>query len=368
MPVRVLQVLMCDGVGGTEAMVSTLVEQLDPADVTSEVVTLSGHGPVAARLIASGVRVRSLGRGNGVPVATRRLVEVIRREGFDVVNAYGFKATTAARFPARAFGARFVCGVRGLHITEAERVDSPKARFALAVERLESGLVDVYDANSLGALDLLVGVGVPRRKLRYIPNGLDLADWPAATLEDVAEPIITCIARFVPRKRQIDLVRAAELLQARDLAFRLVFYGDGPTLDETRVTAAAGPAADRIEFRGPVAPAGVAAALRGADVACLPTMWEGMANTVMEAMACGLPVVGTDVNGVADLIVDGETGALVAPEQPAALAAALEPFLRDVGLRRRMGAAGRRRVAERFTVQAMVRDKAALYRELHEVA
>ncbi|MEA2125192.1 MAG: hypothetical protein QOI80_1974 [Solirubrobacteraceae bacterium] len=367
-PARVLQVLMCDGVGGTEAMVTTLVERMDPAEVASQVVTLSGHGPVAERLGRAGVPMRSLGRDGGLPTAARRLAGVVARGNYDVVNAYGFKATAAARLATRALDrrARFVCGVRGLHVTETERIDTPKARFTLTMERLGSSLVDIYDANSTGALDLLERAGVPRRKLRYIPNGLDLADWPQVELGDPAEPVVLCVARFVPRKRQIDLVRAAERLAERSVSFRLVFAGDGPTLEEVRAVAAAGAAADRIEFLGLLDHDRVRDQLAAADVVSLPATWEGMANGVMEAMACGLPLVGTDVNGIADLVVEGETGHLVAPETPSALAAALERLLVDAGLRRQMGRAGRERVERHFTVDAMVGAKTALYRELQE--
>jgi len=336
--------------------------------VQSSVVTLSGRGPVFERLGQLGVDVSSLGHGVSSPIAFARLARMIGSRRYDVVCAYGFKASTVARFSTSGLSprTRFVCGVRGLHVTDVEQLDGPKARGVLALERLSSPLVDIYDSNSHGALALLERAGVPRRKLRFIPNGLALEDWPAAALSDVGEPVILCVARFVPRKRQIDLVRAAAHLSAGGESFRLVFVGDGPTLPHVKAAARASAASDQIQFRGPLGIEAVREALVTTDICCLCSLWEGMANSVMEAMACGIPVVGTSVNGITDLVVEGQTGVLVAPEHPGALADALRALLNDVALRRRLGRTGRDRVRDQFTIDAMVAQKAALYRELQQ--
>ncbi len=195
-------------------MVASLLERMDRNLVDSELATFSGPGPVATRVSAAGLTVRSLGKDASLPVATARLARVVRSGAFDVVNAYGFKASLIARAvkAVASPGSRFVCGVRGLHVSELEDVDSAKARAIMSLEVLGSPLVDVYDANSHGALELLADKGVPRRKLRYIANGLDLAAWPSRPRANSAPPVALCVARFVPRKRQVDLVEAAERL------------------------------------------------------------------------------------------------------------------------------------------------------------
>jgi glycosyltransferase involved in cell wall biosynthesis len=357
---------MCDGIGGTETMVAALVERLDPAVVASEVATLSGVGPVADRLTHVGVRVRSLGRDASLGVACGRLARLVGHRQYDIVCAYGFKATAVARLAVRGLSrhTRFVCGVRGLHVTEVEEPDEIKARAALALERAGSALVDVYDANSPGAVELLAAAGVSRTKLRYIPNGLDISLWSPSVLRDTPEPVIVCVARFVARKRHLDLVRAAEQLVARGVRFRLIFVGDGPLAPTVKAAAREGSAARHVEFRGPLGMTAIREELAVADICCLPSLWEGMANSVMEAMAAGLPVVGTDVNGIADLVVDGETGWLVPPSSPNVLADALAGLIGDAALRRRFAQAGRARVARHFTMDAMVAAKTSLYREL----
>ncbi|MBL8249211.1 MAG: glycosyltransferase, partial [Candidatus Competibacter sp.] len=104
--------------------------------------------------------------------------------------------------------------------------------------------------------------------------------------------------------------------------------------------------------------------LRSLDLFVLPSRAEGISNTILEAMACGLPVVATDVGGNAELVAKGETGQLVPANDPAALAAAIRGYVDDPDRMRAHGAAGRRRVEARFSLEAMV----AAYRAVYDAA
>lgn len=365
-PTRVLQILTCDAMGGTEIMLSAMVERMDRAQVSTFVASLDAPGPIVARLRRSCVPVRSLG-GRGFGIACIRLARLLRMHRFDVVNAYGFKSTFIVRFVLRLLSpeTRFVSGVRGLHVTETQSVDAPKARLALWLDRRTARFVDIYDANSAGALGLLESVGVPRERLHYIPNGLDTRGWPAPARGERAIPAqVLCVARLVPRKRQADLVRASAMLQQAGVEHQLILAGWGPTLPEVERLAAELGVAESTTFTGGVAPDEVRRLLARTSVFCLASTWEGMAGSVMEAMAAGLPVVGTDVNGIADLVQDGVTGVLVPPEQPAALAAALSNLLASPELADTMGARGRRRIEKEFSLDRVVREKQALYQRL----
>jgi glycosyltransferase involved in cell wall biosynthesis len=366
-PVRVLQVFTCDAEGGTEHMVATLVEEIDRRTVEPSVVTLAPPGPIAARLAKGGVRVRSLG-GSGLALAFARLARILTRERYEVVNAYGFKSTAVTRILVRVTSPRtkFVSGVRGLHVAELKSIDSFKARGILVVERLLSPLVDAYDANSRGAIELLAETGIDRSRLHYIPNGIDQASWRASRQDGRNEPIasVLCVARFVPRKRHADLVEAAARLVERSVRFRLDLVGDGPTLAETRASAASAGVAGVVTFAGGTSHEGIRSHLADADVFCLPSAWEGMAGSVMEAMAMGLPVVGTNVNGIAELVDHERTGLLVPPRRPDLLADALERLLLDPKARQEMGAAGRARIVEEFSVERMVSAKEELFARL----
>lgn len=365
-PAHVLQVLACDDMGGTELMVANLVGHMDRRTVRSEVVTLAPSGPIAERLTALGVPVRSLA-GGGVLGSAWRLGALLRKRRFDVVNAYGFTASVLARVLVRVLAprTRFVCGVRGLHITEVESLTSAKARVAAAVERALSPLVDVYDTNSLGAAAFLRGLGVDDRRIVYIPNGLDINRWSVRGEPDPeATPHIVCVSRFVARKRVDDLVQALAELAGDAVEFRATIAGDGPTLVSVEALAARLGVADRISFPGRVSNEKVETLLEDAYVFCLPSAWEGMPGAVMEAMARGVPVVGTDVNGTRDLIEPGVTGVVVPPAAPNELAAALSGILSDPRKAGEMGRAGRRRLEHQFSLAAMVTSKQDLYRSL----
>jgi len=360
-PAEVVHVLARDALAGTELMVAALAERSDPAAVRATVLFLDGPGPVAARLRAAGVATRSLGTG---PAGLLALARHVRRRPVDVLCGYGFRTGLATRLLARWLspGTRTVTGVRGLYVTEIDRIDSLRGRLVMAVERTTAPLVDAYVANSTGALAVLAEHGIDRARLHYVPNGLDADRWPTPDRRGRGEPVtVACVGRFVPIKRQLDVVTAAALLRTRGIQARFVFAGGGPTLEEVRAHAAALGIAEDVTFLGPCPPEQVAQVLIDADVACLASSQEGMPGVILEAMASALPVVGTRVNGIADVVRDGETGLLVPPADPARLSVALERLLADEALRAELGARGRDRVVAEHSLAGTVAASTALH-------
>lgn len=362
-PARVLHVLPYDDYAGAELLVASYIERLDRGLIDVELATLAPPGPIAERLQATGIMTHSLGaRGRAAAIAG--LARIVRR-GYDIVNAHGFKATMIARVLVRTLapGTAFICSVHGLHVTEVEEPDTPKGRFALWLERLAAPLVDVYEVNTRGGIEFLTAAGLDRRRMRHIPNAIDVAHWPVRREPTgVGGPrIVACVARFVARKRHVDLVRALARLRAENFPVDGVFVGFGPTLEPTRALVRTLGLDGYVEFRGRAAPDEVRSILAEADVFCLPTLWEGTVISVMEAMATGLPIVATDVNGVNEVVEDGVTGLLVPPYRHDKLADALRTLVSDRKLAREMGAAGRRRVEEHFQLDRIARDKEDLY-------
>lgn len=360
-PLRVLHVLACDDFAGAELLVASYVERFDRSRVHAELATLAPPGPIAARLRRAGIATHSLG-GRGRLVAVLRLARLLSR-GYDVVNAHGFKVTMYARL-ARLVSRRaaLISSVHGLHVTEVEEPTQAKGRVAMALERVGSRLIDVYEVNTEGAIGFLAAHGIPRQKMTFIPNAIDLAEWPPpsrARRNNDRVPTVVCVARFVPRKRHEDLLRGLGRLATEGVAFRAVLPGYGPTLEPMRVLA------DELgidaAFPGRLAPADVRTVLATADIFCLPTLWEGTVISVMEAMAMELPVVATDVNGVNEVVEDRVTGFLVPPYRDDLLADALRRLLSDPELAHEMGRAGRERVEREFRLDGIVRAKEELY-------
>lgn len=367
---RVLHLLACDAIGGTERMVCSQVEHAER--VTYEVATLAAPGPVAERLLRLGTPVQSLGPGSWW-TRLRRLRNLLRSRRYDIVNAYGFKASILARCLLRTSVGSvapqpiLVCGVRDLHTTEVEDMNSPKARAVALVERATRGFVDIWDANSPGAVAFVESLGVAPERIRYIPNGLDLTEWPL-TQQPRADPAqIVCVSRFVPRKRQVDLVRALAAMRDAGVEFGAQFIGDGPTLDDVRGLASSLGLAQQVQFHGALNHASLRQIMATASLFCLVSTHEGMPWAVMEAMAMALPVIGTDVNGINALVVDGVTGRLVAPGDPIQLASVLAQCLANVNQLRAMGLLGRQRIEQHFSLDKMIARKETLYWEALEL-
>jgi glycosyltransferase involved in cell wall biosynthesis len=208
-----------------------------------------------------------------------------------------------------------------------------------------------------------LGAALPAPRVVRVDNGVDL-DRPPAAHRPTGRPRLLFVGLLTPRKGVLDLARASELLTARGVAHELVLLGgtpdEGPAAEaEVRRRLPAG-----VRLLGTREPRDVPPEYAAADVFCLPSWWEAMPLSVLEAMAAGLPVVATDVGDVGRAVVDGVTGRVVPPRSPEALADALEPLLRDGALRRRAGAAGRAHVARHFGLDASVAALDAVYAEV----
>jgi glycosyltransferase involved in cell wall biosynthesis len=198
-----------------------------------------------------------------------------------------------------------------------------------------------------------------------IPNGLDLRVWPP--VEPAARehpPVILCVSRFVARKRHEDLVGALSRLRDAGVEFTADLVGEGPTkTDVQRLVRSVG-LSSHVRFHGTLDQAAIRELMRTATLFCLASAWEGMPGAVMEAMAAGLPVVATNVNGTDMLVIDGVTGRLVPPKAPGRLAEAFADSLANPERLLEMGRAGRTRIEEEFSLDRMIDRKESLYREI----
>jgi sugar transferase (PEP-CTERM/EpsH1 system associated) len=217
---------------------------------------------------------------------------------------------------------------------------------------------------------LVEDVRVPARKVSTIPNGVDLTRFGPGRQPDArralglpAEGIVVgTVGRLDPVKDQAGLVRAFATLMPAYPDALLVLAGDGPCRGElARLVTDLG-ADGRVRLLGECRD--VAQALAAMDLFVLPSLAEGMSNTILEAMAVGLPVVATRVGGNRELVDEGETGRLVPPRDPRALADAVAGYLDDAHVRVLHGKASRRRASETFALERMYRAHESLYGRL----
>lgn len=223
---------------------------------------------------------------------------------------------------------------------------------------------------------------VPRAAQSRVYYGLDPEPFERAVSEtevgalraelgiDAGDVVFLCVARFAPQKAHEILLQALAIARRRDPRLRLLLVGDDPFGDgrqraegEARRLGLCGE-----DGRGAAIFTGirrdVPALMAASDVFCMASRWEGLGLVFLEAMAASRPVLSTQVSAIPEVVVDGETGRLVPPDDPEALAAGMLELACDDALRSRLGAAGHARVLERFGLDRMVDETIAIYGEV----
>jgi glycosyltransferase involved in cell wall biosynthesis len=211
-------------------------------------------------------------------------------------------------------------------------------------------------------------IGFAPHRIKVVPNGVDaqrfrpLEDSTVRRAEFAGTPdelVIGTVGHLAAVKDYPTLLRAVGVLHGRGIPCRTIIAGEGEERATLQQLATDLSIRDRVILTGKRDD--VPELLNTFDVFALPSLHEGMPNAVMEAMACGIPVVATRVGGVPELITDGLTGFLTTPRDAGALADVLTSLARDRHLRRRVGAAGRERILGQFTLDRMVGTYSANY-------
>ncbi|MBL6633821.1 MAG: glycosyltransferase family 4 protein [Thermoleophilia bacterium] len=243
-----------------------------------------------------------------------------------------------------------------------------RMRVAEAIQTLDA-VVTV--SRAIG--DAADAIARPRRPITVVPNGADAAVFmprdPAEARRRLgipAEgPVISYVGKLVPRKGVDTLIEAMGILAARAAgAPRLVMAGIGGMREPLEQRAAQLDVADRITWLGKVPHDDVGWVMSAGDVFVLPSLSEGLPTVVCEAMACGLPVVATAVDGTPEIVDDPATGLLVQPHDAGGLAAALARVLDDPDMARAMGAEALRRSEAEYTWAANARRMEQVYAQV----
>lgn len=243
-----------------------------------------------------------------------------------------------------------------------------RARFGSLLRRLHRG-VDACLASSERVAADAAGFGIAPDRIHRIPNGIDtesLRPLPGAQRASLRRELgveTTTVVLYVGRlsavKNPLGLVDAWQKLGSPADA-TLVFAGDGPEREE--LAARASRCADSVRLLGFVSNPLVW--YQAADVFVLPSIREGLSNSLLEALACALPVVSTPVSGSEDIFAAADVGVLVPRSDAAALADGLQRLLSDPDHRRHCGAEARRVALERFSIDRVTREVESLYRQL----
>jgi len=361
---RVMHVVFCFHPGGMELGVLKLVNGLDPRRVQSALCS-TRPGAELAPLLAPHVPLFELRRRDGNdPRLVWEMYRLFCRERPHVVHTHAWGTLLEGLIAARL--ARVPVVVHGEHGTlQLRRRQRLFQKYAWSrVDRLLS-------VSTRLAERMAHEVEFPPDRIQTIHNGVELSRFQGRITRDAArqelalptdKPIVGAVGRLVPVKDHACLVEAVALLGREGLQPMLVIAGDGPLRGATEERASALGIEHQVRLLGHRND--IERVLAALDVFVLPSRSEGLNNTILEAMAAGLPVLATRVGGADEMVVDGATGLLVEAGAPEKLATALRRLLSDPAMAATMGRAGRARAEMDFDLARTVLKYERLYTDL----
>lgn len=360
--------------GGLENLMVERINRMPAQAYRHAIVCLTGYTDFAKKISRPDVEIYALDKQPGLSLGTHAaLWKLLRRLKPAILHSYNLSAIEYA--PA-AILAGVPIRINGAHGRDHNDPHGTNRKHNF----LRRAMLPFYDccyANSASMQDWNRDViKVPEHKSRLLPNGIDSDKFhPRAAGQDRALDVfphdaivIGAVGRIQDVKDHASLVTAFVLLRERlpqlRAQLRLAIVGDGPLLAKLRAQVAAAGVDDAVWLPG--SRNDVADVLRSIDIFAMSSIAEGTPGSALEAMCAGLPVVGTRVGGLPEVIEDGVTGALVPASSPAAMAAALERYVLDPALRAVHGEAGRMRVHRKYNMAAMVAAYQSLYDSLCE--
>lgn len=371
-PARILQVIASSR-GGGAAHVRELARRLDPAAYAVTVAMPEDGGTVGAGdFTPAGVGFLPLPIAAG---ASAQALIALRRalQRSDLVHLHGARAALFGRLAAASIRRRPRI-VYTVHGYAAPYYPPPRRRLQIGLERALAPLVDCALAVSQAERSALVESSVfPAERVTVVWNGIDVkafaappgdrAAWRAALGISSTARLATTVCRlYKPRDFPTLIAAFAQARQACPDA-HLLIVGDGPDRPAVETLVAQHDLAAAVTLTG--WRTDLPAVYAASDLYTLTTWgWEGLPLTVLEAMAAGLPVVGTRAGGFPEAVVENVTGILAERRSVASLADALQRLLQDAPLAAQMGAAGRARARRHFAVEGMVAKIAAQYDRL----
>jgi sugar transferase (PEP-CTERM/EpsH1 system associated) len=363
-PVKVMQIVHDLDYGGMQRVVVDLCLHFDRAQFQMHACCLNGLGPNADELKQAGIPCFLVKKNPGLDYTLPiRLARLFRKQRVQVVHTHGinpfFYGTLASILAGRPITIQ----------TDHARGIFPVARREMASERILARFTDRIIAVSEGVkADLVRYEHIRPEKIQVIYNGIDGQKFRApvdtrAKRNELGLPLHAVVVgvgvRLTEQKGITYLIQALAKLAPAHPDIRLLIVGDGALRRKLEKLS------EEVGVRGQVVFTGfrddMGDILQAMDIYALPSLWEGHPLVLLEAMAAGKPVVATDIPGSREVVVQGQTGMLVPPQDSEALAQALSLLVQDQTLRERMGREGSRAFEERFRVERMVTEYEGLY-------
>lgn len=337
-------------VGGTEGQFAEVACGLDRSRWDVHVACVRAEGPLRARLEDVGLQPWSLGpssfKSPGLVVAMLRLAAYLRRHAVRLVHCFDFYSNILGVPAARLARTPVV-------IASQRDMGNLRSRGQQSIHSIALGLATHILVNSEAIAACLAQTRAARHnRLEMVPNGVDLTRFePVAVPTSGEVTTVATLANLRPEKGLAQLVEAAAIVTRRAPRARFVIWGEGALRADLEARIRTLGLTGRVEMRG--ATREPAQALKQCQIFVLASLSEASSNVVLEAMATGLPVVGTRVGGIPGLVDDHRTGLLVPPDNAPALAEAILRLIEAPAMATEMGAQGRARALAEFGMNRM---------------
>jgi glycosyltransferase involved in cell wall biosynthesis len=361
--------------GGTEKVLSQIINGLDKTRYAARVCSLKSDGYYARKIARDGVPVRTfdvyrygkLGAVIRMVHVVSRLAVFVKGNKIDVIHSFLFQANMVAKIVGLVTGCRVITSVR---------VMEQQKKWQLTVEKLTKSLSERILVNSVALKSfVLYNMKVPDSKVKVVYNGVDTGRTPdpAGRKSKRAEfglaeqdVLVGTVGRLHKQKGVEFFISAAKDVLSVNPKIKFMVVGDGPEkvflADKSRQLGIE----KNVIFTGQRDDA--AELISVMDIFVLASLWEGTPNVILESMGYGIPVISTNVGGVAELIQDNVTGLLVEPGNAKALAVKIMLLLTNRGVASKISTAAKQTVIDKFSVARMVKETVLLYENNSGVA
>jgi glycosyltransferase involved in cell wall biosynthesis len=350
---------------GAETLLLNTVRHFDKQRFNLLVCYFTGPGTLADETRAAGAEVIDFSKEGKVdPLFLPKLISFVWERQIDIIHTHLNQATLIGRLVAK------LMGIRPILSTRHYAYDHKEKGLVRRLERWSASVDSMILAVSKPVRDHLVSKdGCSSERIEVLTNAIDVnaftvRDYVRPTVRTPWAPVIGAVGRLHPSKGYDTLLKTAEIVLKELPAVRFKIVGGGELLRDLKVKAEQLGISEAVEFLGQKQPAEIPDILTGFDVFVQASNWEAFGIAIVEAMACGLPVVATEVEGVLDVVDDGVNGFLVPPRDPKALAERIIALCDDPELRRRIGDQAHRKAESHFDIRVMTDKLASVYLDL----
>jgi len=353
--------------GGAETQLVNLATSLKKRGWEVRVVSMLSPQAFTEELKEAGIPLSTLNMRRGVadPRAVFRLVKILREWRPDIVHSHMIHANLLARVTRLFYKIPVL-------ISTAHSIDEG-GRWREIAYRLTDSLADLTTNVSQAAVERYIRVGAaPKDKIIFVPNGIDTSrfkpdrdtGWRLRNELGIDNYFVwLAVGRFEAAKDYPNMLQAFKMVVDKKQDTLLLLAGQGSLLEETRKLANELDLEDKVRFLG--VRRDVPDLMNAADAYVMSSAWEGMPMVLLEAEACGLPVVATDVGGNSEVILNNKSGYIVPPGDSEALAATMVKMMAlPEAERRAMGRAGRAHIEANYSLERVVDHWEGLYHEL----